>query len=183
MRRFTREIVAVLLCIALGFAGFQWYVGRRLPGGMRTYVEMEHKSWIQKQFKENWYLLISSPDYDVNYMLDNHAPNKYEPKLKNKMDIIVEHDDQNNPVGFVTYYMRSQFQGEVLFLTVAKETRGKGYARQLMNHAEQDLKQKGAQVIKLVTRTSNTPAQGLYTSLGYEETGRDKEFVFYRKIL
>lgn len=186
----TKKIMlALLVAGGLGIGGY-WYVTQQVPVAdtiqktsepiVKLYVPEKHKQFIQKQFKENWYWLISSPDYDINYALDTHSPNHYEPLYKGKMTIVVL-EVAGEPVGFGTYYMRNAFQGDILFIEVAKEHRGKRYAGRLVKHAEVELKKMGAKIVKLATRVENEGARKLYNRLEYPEVGVSNGFVHYRK--
>jgi len=86
------------------------------------------------------------------------------------------------PVGFVAYYMKSFYEGMILFLDVAHPYRRKGYAEKLMNYACNDLFNRGAQVIRLLTRPNNTGARALYNRLGFKEYKHDEKFVYFEKF-
>lgn len=58
-------------------------------------------------------------------------------------------------------------------VVVAAGQRGKGYGRALMLHAERIAHAKGAGALGLHVFTGNTPAIGLYESLGYATTYRN----------
>ena len=148
--------------------------------GMQEYNPQRDKPFIEKQFKENWYWLISSPEYDIHDMLDTRSPNKYEPQNRGKLSVKVLYKE-GTPVGFVTYYMQSTIKGHLFILGVDKQQRKKGYGTELSNYAFAELKKMGAKVISFVTRINNPGAQKLYTSLGFKETYRDDIFVHYRK--
>ena len=135
-----------------------------------------------KQFKQYWYLLISSPDFDVDFVFSHRAPNKREPQYFGKMDIKVLFQG-NDPVGFVTYYLKSPHQGEILFLVVGEAFRGKRYGEVLLKHAFDALQKRGARVVKLVTRVENLAAQKLYVRMGFKEVERKYGFVYYRREL
>lgn len=149
---------------------------------IRPYNQADHKAFIKKQFKENWYWLISSFDYNIEHMLDTRSPNNYEPRYKGKMDIVVLHQE-GQPVGFGTYYMRSSSHGEILFIAVDKAFRGKRYAQQLVLYCLEQLKKKGAKVVRLATRVENKGARKLYNRLGFPELDESQGFVHYRQEL
>lgn len=149
---------------------------------IRDYVPELHRAFIKKQFKENWYLLVEPADFDVNYMLDTHSPNNWEPQHTGQLHIIVLHQE-DTPVGFGTYYMFNSFVGRIQFIAVDKEFRGKRYAQKLVVHAVDALKKMGAKSIKLSTRVKNESARKLYKRLGFPIVGEVKGFVRYRKEL
>ena len=180
-----------LLAIVLGFLLFggsgYWYWSSQsaqkqsiLATSLVPYDQKKHKSFIKKEFKSNWYLLINSPEYDLDHMLDTLSPNNYASQYHGKMKIIVL-EVENRIVAFGSYYMRNNFQGKILFVEVAKEFRGKRYAEKLVNHAVQELKKMGAKIVRLETRTDNKSARRLYNRLGFIEVNEERGFVFYRK--
>ena len=65
-------------------------------------------------------------------------------------------------------------------LFVDSYSRRKRYAKTLMSHLIKYSRDLGDQRLTLETATTNTAAQSLYESLGYE---RDKVFLTYHKIL
>ncbi|MCF7900075.1 GNAT family N-acetyltransferase [Candidatus Babeliales bacterium] len=148
--------------------------------GIYDYNKHLHKTFIEKQFKENWYWLISSPEYDINYMLDTLSPNAYSAEHKGKLKIKVLHKN-GVPVGFTSYYMITAVKGDLFILGVDKDQRGKGYGSELLKYSENALVLMGAQVITFVTRVDNPGAQKMYVSCGFEEIFRDEIFVHYRK--
>lgn len=183
----NKKIVAFALSALLVGGGSYWYL-HKTPQPIQqqetvtivNYAPEKHKSFIVGQFKENWYWLISSADYDVHYALDTHSPNTYEPQLKGKMDIVVIEED-GKPAGFATFYMRNTFTGDILFIEVAKEFRGKRLAGRLVNYAVKELKKKGAKVIRLATRVNNVKARKLYNRLKFPEVSEKNGFIHYRK--
>jgi len=146
---------------------------------MRPYVAERDKPFIKQQFKENWYLLISSPDYDIDQMLDNRSPHPQDIKHIGSLIIkVLYYNDQ--PAGFGACYMDSTTRGDILFVEVAQEFRGKKLAEAIVKSQLQDLFNAGAHSVKLATRTENERAQKLYTRLGFTETHRQNGHVYYR---
>ncbi|MEV0778785.1 GNAT family N-acetyltransferase [Streptomyces sp. NPDC050433] len=80
-------------------------------------------------------------------------------------------------VGHVWVSSREIAPGSVLpyvfDVEVAEEQRGKGYGRALMLHAERIALSDGRKVLGLHVFAGNTPAIGLYESLGYATTHRN----------
>jgi ribosomal protein S18 acetylase RimI-like enzyme len=128
-------------------------------------------------FKDDWYWLVSSDDYSPEFTLKNRAPNK-DPRYFGRLSIRVLYD-QDKFVGFICYYMKNFFMGQILFIDVKKEFRGKGFAQRLMKYAIADLKNQGATMINLVTRTSNLDAQRVYKKLGFTVTLEEDGFVYF----
>ena len=60
-------------------------------------------------------------------------------------------------------------RGWINYLAVAREYRGRGFGRQLMDEAETRLRAIGCPKINLQIRRSNTEAIGFYRSLGFAE--------------
>ncbi len=57
--------------------------------------------------------------------------------------------------------------------------RGKGYGREIMNAAEDWLRQRGIEKLMLLVRSDNTKVQAFYESLDYDE----QERIVYAKWL
>ena len=137
---------------------------------------------VKKLVEDNWYWLIESKDYQIDFALKNRAPSHKDPKYFGKLKInVLRKDDEF--IGFVAYYKKSFFEGTVLFLAIRQEMRGKRYAPELLNYALKQLKNEGAIYATLVTRPSNLSAQAVYTRAGFTETGRDETYVYYEKSL
>lgn len=183
----NKKFISLVLAMGIFAGGGYWYysnyfektVSRNTKSGIQIYNAKDHKAFIEKQFKENWYWLISTPEYDIHHMMDTRSPNNYEPKYFGKMKIIVLHEE-GRPVGFGTYYMQSAVLGDILFIAVDKDFRGKRYAEKLVNYCIADLKKMGAKVIKLATRVDNKGARKLYDRLKFDETGERRGFIHYR---
>ena len=189
-KRTIKAAVLVLGLVLGGYYGYQFYQNySNDQGDIRSYKAGIDEQYIKKEFQDNWYTLIANPSYDVDFMLQRKAPNNYEPQYFGKMNIKMLYHD-NRPIGFITYYMQTSYQGDVLFLVIDKEFRGKRYGEKLLNYAFAQMKKEGAKTVKIFTRTENTSAQRLYTRVGFVETGRlSKDIqpkeggIFYRKEL
>lgn len=186
-----KQIIVLLSLSAAGFAGIYWYqnqnniteVAQQQCSSIVPYQEAQHKGFIKRQFKENWYWLISSPDYDVDHMLDTGTPHTYEPQYAGKLKTVVLQDETGTPAGFGSYYMRAPGVGDILFIEVDQNFRGKRYAGKIVEHALDDLKKMGAKVVKMATRTDNLKAQKVYERLGFPIVNKSNGFVHYRKEL
>ena len=170
-----------------GYQAVQKYTAEH--GAIRSYGAVQDEAFIKNEFKENWYTLIATPTYDVDFMLEKKAPNDREPQFFGKMAIKMLYED-NRPIGFITYFMQTSYQGDILFLVIDKHHRGKRHGEKLLNYAFDELKKEGARTVKIFTRTENTSAQKLYTRIGFVETHRytgeqmpEQGGVFYRKEL
>ena len=60
-------------------------------------------------------------------------------------------------------------RGWINYLAVARECRGRGFGRRLVDEAEARLRAMGCPKINLQIRRSNTEAVGFYRSLGFTE--------------
>ena len=184
------------LGIAIGLllgvvGGYWWYTHRTvelspivLNNGfhMNTCTSDAEKDFIRQQFKDNWIHLISSPDYDIEYFLNERGIYPFQPEYKGKMQIKVLYKDAVM-VGFCAYYMKTPSEGSILFINVDKNHRGKRYGEELARYATQDLKRLGANFIRFSTKKTNMSAQKLYDRLGYQRTPSDEKHVGYRLSL
>lgn len=180
-------ISIVLLTSIITFSGCDFFnnFAQSQPiveNGINDYNPQLHKAFIEKQFKENWYWLISSPEYDIQHMLNTASPNPSQPQYYGKLKIKVLHKE-GKPVGFTSYYMLNAVKGDLFILGVDKEQRGKGYGSELVEHSEDALIALGAKIINFVTRVDNPRAQRMYLKLGFKELYRDDIFVHYKKDL
>jgi len=113
---------------------------------------------------------------------DVPAERKYlEQRLQNGQCVVFLASNSNQPAGFVLLY--PTFDSVDLCpvwvlhdLYVSADHRQLGLGRQLMKTAHEHCRQAGASRVDLVTARSNTVAQPLYESMGYE---RDTDFYYY----
>lgn len=170
-----------------GYQALQNYSTQK--SDIRSYGTPEDEAFIKSEFKENFYIFTPVPNFDIDFVLKTKSPNNREPQYFGKMTIKMLYH-QGRPVGFVTYYMETTYQGRILFLGIDKNERGKRYGEKLLKYAFAQLKKEGAKTVKIFTRTENLPAQKLYTRLGFVPfdylTGQEmpKEGgIFYRMEL
>jgi ribosomal-protein-alanine N-acetyltransferase len=96
----------------------------------------------------------------------------------------------------IGYAMLSVAVGEshLLNLCVAPEYQGRGFGRQLLHRVFIEAAQKGAQVMFLEVRASNSVAQSLYLDSGFnqigmrrgyypDDEGREDALIFARQLL
>jgi len=133
---------------------------------------------IVQLFNQNYYWLVPFPDYSPQAMLKERSPKIGDPFWRNKQNIKVARK-KNKFFGFIAYHIKTPTQGFIHFLVITQDARNKGYGKLLLTYAINDLFAHGAQTIDLVTRTNNFPAQKLYTSVGFTETSRDAEYVYF----
>jgi ribosomal protein S18 acetylase RimI-like enzyme len=70
-------------------------------------------------------------------------------------------------------------RGWVYYVAIDPAHRGKGYGREIMNAAEEWLRQHGIEKLMLLVRSENTKVQAFYEQLGYDA----QERVIYAKWL
>jgi len=104
---------------------------------------------------------------------------------KARSKIFLLYDDDGAAVGFSQLYasycsisMRSFYYLSDLYID--QSCRKKGYARFLMSYLAEHFAELGAHRLTLETATTNTAAQRLYESLGYQ---REKVFITYHQML
>jgi ribosomal protein S18 acetylase RimI-like enzyme len=162
--------------------GMYWVVYRIpvIPGPLYEFNEQRDARDILAIFERDRYWLLSSDDYSPKYMLEYKTPsmNSVCDRGKLKIKVLREHDEF---VGFVAYYMKTTYQGIILFVAVKNELRGKRYAEKLVHGALLDLKTSGARYIRLVTRVNNTRALNLYKRLEFNEIMRDDTYVYFER--
>ncbi|MCX5770270.1 MAG: ribosomal protein S18-alanine N-acetyltransferase [Candidatus Hydrogenedentes bacterium] len=81
-------------------------------------------------------------------------------------------------VGYVGFWQVAD-EAHITSVTVRKEYRGRGYGRALTNFIVQAAAREGLTRATLEVRVTNTVAQNLYKSLGFEKTGIRKSY--YKK--
>ena len=133
---------------------------------------------IKDLFASEHYWLSANEDYSVEFMLKKRAPNEWQPQYFGKFNIRVLRENGEFK-GFTGYYKKSPFLGQLLFLAVKKEERGKGYGKMLIDYAIQALWNLGSRQILILTRTTNLKAQELYNRLGFQEFNRSDGFVYF----
>jgi len=88
-------------------------------------------------------------------------------------------DNQNLLVGIVTFMreasLKTAHKGNIYGMFVAPETRGQGLAKQLIQELIKKAKQfNGLEQINLTVVSNNLPAKKLYSSLGFETYGVER---------
>ncbi|CAN5159630.1 hypothetical protein BH09DEP1_BH09DEP1_4290 [soil metagenome] len=175
------KIAAVLVLLSFGASVFYYYAPQPVFAAASPISDFQDERDTQdvlNLFEKDRYWLISSEDYDPSYALKTRSPNKRDNRYFGKLNIKVLREDSKF-VGFVAYYMKNFFLGQLLFVGVNPDFRGKGYAQKLMQYAIDDMKKQGASMISLVTRTSNLAAQAVYKKLGFSVTHEEDGFVYF----
>lgn len=170
----SKLLVGCLLVLgAVGFGSYYVYdsLAAHESGPIYNYDRARDHDDIIKLFElERFWLTVS--DYDPVFMLKYMAPYKGA-QHKNTLHVWVAREGKDF-VGFTACYFENPTVARVLFLATNPEFRGKGYGRKLLQRAFVELKKLGADMITIVTRNSNIPAQSLYSHIGFVETMRDQ---------
>lgn len=150
-----------------------------ISDGIHDYNAKRDRQAILDVFEKDWYWLVAGDrnSFSPEYMLDTRSPNKYNQAVQGQEKIKVMLIG-GKPVGFITYYKKKAYQGQIHIIQVLPEYRGHGYAKQLMRVAIENLFSDPAiSLIKLTTRTNNPAAIKVYKRLGFVEEVRDEELV------
>lgn len=78
-------------------------------------------------------------------------------------------------VGYCGFWLVAG-EAHITTIAVGQKLRGRGYGRRLLEHLLETAEGEGATLAALEVRTSNEPAIGLYTSLGFKLVGRRKGY-------
>jgi len=174
------KIILPTIAIVIG-GGIAHYATREdTPFQITPYQETRDLQDIVNLFENNWYWLTTR-DYEPGYaefVFKTKSPNDYDTRYAGQLRVDVAREN-GEFVGFVSYYLQAAQSGQVLFLAVRPEFRGKGYGEKLLVDAFKQLAKLGAQRIWLVTRTDNEAAQKLYNRAGMIEMSRDDGFVYF----
>ncbi len=182
-------IKKLVLSVSLMLTALAIYLGYRtiIPpylsvqceqGPIVDYNEARDKQEILNIFQTEKHWLLSSDDYDPEFMLKYKAPNR-NPLYLGTAHIKVYLED-GKFAGFSVYHKKTVTEGTILFIAVKKEFRNRGIAKKLTQAAIDDLKRMGFKRVTILTRTQNLPAQAVYTKLGFHEINRDVDgYVYY----
>jgi ribosomal protein S18 acetylase RimI-like enzyme len=172
-RWFKITALAVAFCFLL--SGLTYYYHSSSASGIYDINVARDSEFIHKIFAQDLYWLTTQSSHDTDYMLTHKASSK-NPQHTGNLTIKVAYEG-TNPVGFIAYYKKNFYTGYILFIDVINAFRAQGWGKRLLDYGVKDLLTHGCTKIQLVTRTSNTAAQKLYSSYGFKETNRDEEFV------
>jgi len=177
------KIGALIVTIATSSL-ISWYIYRRIgiDKEILNFNYTRDAKEILDIFERDRYWLTATEDFSPEFMLKYRAPSQHDLRYLGRLIIKVIRKDDSF-VGFVAYYMKSSTVGQILFLDVNPAYRGKGYSERLLKYALNNLKSVGANIAKLVTRTTNIHAQNLYKRLGFKETSQIEGFVYFAKQL
>ena len=134
----------------------------------------EDKEFIKQQFAKNSKMLIpTTPDYDVDYLLDTNTPHiLYKEHSGKVITKVLCYKKQQ--VGFGSCYMHTDTRGDILFVAIDKKFRGKKLAEIIVKTHMEDLKKLGAKRVELWVVNTNTAAHKLYTRLGFKKSEKNE---------
>jgi len=170
-------------CLMTGFLGYWLHVQtvHFAFEGVRLY-ETRDKESVKKLFQQNtWYLLGDeiAQSYDVDFMLDHKSSVQHAKQNDLRMTVL---EQDGSVIGFCAVYKKGIFWGQVLFIVVDQEYRGRGFAKKLLSEALSYLfDQEQCIKVTLVTRIENKAARTLYESIGFVLFKQDDyvEYILY----
>lgn len=81
-------------------------------------------------------------------------------------------------IGYITTHIDVKSKiGRINNVAIASGYRGKGYGRQMINHAIDYLRNRGMTHVRIETLETNEIGFGLYTSMGFKELVRQIHFI------
>lgn len=166
--------------LGLVAAGTYYFYQNREKDVILDFDAARDTAFILDSFKRDWYWLVEGDDYSPEYMLKNRSSSQ-KSEHKGNLTIKVGYHGKK-PVGFVIYFMKNFYLGDLRFIDLDPEFRSKGWAYKLLDYAVKDFIKRGSAKIELVTRTTNYPAQKLYTRYGFREISREDGFVYYEYL-
>lgn len=84
-------------------------------------------------------------------------------------------EEDNHAVAYMGMWALSG-EGHITNIAVAKDYRGRGFARTLLNHFINIAKEEQLEFMTLEVRASNIPAITLYESFGFRQVGIRKKY-------
>jgi len=112
--------------------------------------------------------------------LNNYKINIGCHKLNSEILYITENNKQ---VGSLILCFSPDGKASVFSVSILEKWRGKGYSKKLMKSAIDRSRQKGCKILELNTETTNTVANNLYKSLGFELKGLLDDYNNYQLVL
>jgi len=88
---------------------------------------------------------------------------------------------EDEPCGCGALLFEDGNVAEIKRMWVASQARGRGVARRLLEHLEQEARRHGIKRLRLDTNRALTEAHKLYSSSGYAETGRFNDNPYAHK--
>ncbi len=168
--------ILIISSIFFAIAGLGWWSLFSFTGPqiMKYEYQRDHHA-LREIFDRDWDWLIpfKKDEYSLDMFLKYRAPQQ-NPLFAGRMQIYVVRDG-DQLIGFIAYYMKNPEAGFLNFLDINPEFRGKGYSKQLVQHALDDMISHGARSITIVTYPHNAAALKLYTGFGFVEIRRDSQ--------
>ncbi|NBV40697.1 GNAT family N-acetyltransferase [bacterium] len=176
-------IIFSSVAFIVGLIGYWLYVQpvHFVFNGVRPY-ELGDKSAVKNMFSQNtWYLLGDeiAQTYDIDFMLDYESSVQHVKKHDLRLTVL---ENDGSVVGFCAVYKKGLFWGQVLFVVVDEQYRGKGFAKTLLLDALSYLfDQEHCVKVTLVTRKENKAARALYEKIGFVVDQEDQylEYILY----
>lgn len=126
---------------------------------------------IEATFQDDFYWLTTRDTYDVRAMLTHRTSEFTDQTQYNNMFIYVMREKATQAfIGFVAFFKVSFYKGQILFVSVNKAFRGKGYGQKLTEYALAQMKKMGMVKATLFTRIDNKAARRLYERMGFKLT-------------
>jgi ribosomal protein S18 acetylase RimI-like enzyme len=179
-KKISSIIAALVISVMAGVGSYVFWFKADRCNGVVAYQAHRDKAVVKKIFKDNLHWVVNGPNYqnyDVDFMLDNHA-SAFDPINKRNL-IFNVYCAQGRTVGFEAHFIKSFLKGYILFMVVDQAERGKGYAIALLKNAIEQIAKAGCSIVELVTGVDNIPAQKLYEKVGFVETSRDNDVIHY----
>lgn len=163
---FKKIFLAIFASVLIATGGY-FYYQKNYASGIYKYSPKRDRAAILNLFEENWDFLVPDRNYSAENTLDLKRAS-YDHNYDGKLQIKV-YKIARDTVGFVAYYKMKFYHGHVLFLCVAERYRNKGYARKLLQYAQNDLKSQGCVKVTMWTYPWNEKSRALYKSDGFRE--------------
>jgi ribosomal protein S18 acetylase RimI-like enzyme len=164
-------IIASLAILGLAGGVAWWLCGPKFfaKNNIEAYQPSDIPA-IKNILEEDWHWLVAEDGsfFSTDYMFEHHAATLRH--ADNTLSIAVYRTPEGKVAGFVTYHSVDGLQGRIQFLGVAKEYRKKGYGRELIEYAVEQLRKQGKCNVEITVRASNDPAYSLYKKLGFKES-------------
>lgn len=182
---FFKKALLLLLATISICAGIWIFQKDKAFSNISDYKPERDRAFILDIFKKDFFWLVAdegSETFSAEYMLDNRTSSR-KPSFRKGNLIIKIHTEEGKPAAFIAYYLKKLYEGYILFVAVDGKYRKKGYARNLIKYALEDLKRRGSCVVRMITRNINKPARSLYESLGFKQYWTNGKYVRYEKYL
>jgi ribosomal protein S18 acetylase RimI-like enzyme len=176
------------LARALGYTERSRHMGKRLDGGApklppgsagRPMTAAEYGPWLahgRERYAQSW-ITAGVPEDQARARAERDHARLLPDGMATAGTVLTVLEHEGTPVGSLWLCVREATMF-VYNVEVAEEYRGRGHGRSLMLLAEAATADAGLGGIGLHVFAGNTPAVGLYTSLGYRAT----EHHFFKEL-